>query len=146
MILAAQSEFFEGLFTFPSESGEEKDKEYNITTPNIHPYLTKENFELVLDTFYEIEPDFDEDKALEMAVLGNYFLAPYLTKKAIGILVETIDMDNEFNISGGWLVKRKRVQFWEFAEMYQLDELKKALRTTLDLKYESVRGLKILEG
>ena len=66
MILAAQSDFFEGLFTFPSDSGD-KDTEFNITTPNIHPYLTEENFKLVLDTFYEIEPDFDEDKALEMA-------------------------------------------------------------------------------
>ena len=115
MILAAQSDFFEGLFTFPSDSGDE-DTEFNITTPNIHPYLTEENFKLVLDTFYEIEPDFDEDKALEMAVLGNYFLAPSLTKKAIDILVSQIDQlgDDE-----------ERVKLLLFAERFQLDELRK---------------------
>jgi hypothetical protein len=120
VILAAQSDFFEGLFTFPSDSGD-KDTEFNITTPNIHPYLTEENFKLVLDTFYEIEPDFDEDKALEMAVLGNYFLAPYLTKKAIGILVNQMGMDRYGD-------DEERVKLREFAERYQLDELKMALR------------------
>ena len=119
MILAAQSDFFEGLFTFPSDSGD-KDTEFNITTPNIHPYLTEENFKLVLDTFYEIEPDFDEDKALEMAVLGNYFLAPYLTKKAIGILVNQMGMDRYGD-------DEERVKLREFAERYQLDELKMAV-------------------
>ena len=119
MILAAQSDFFEGLFTFPSDSGD-KDTEFNITTPNIHPYLTEENFKLVLDTFYEIEPDFDEDKALEMAILGNYFLAPYLTKKAIGILVNQMGMDRYGD-------DEERVKLREFADRYQLDELKMAV-------------------
>ena len=81
-ILAAQSEFFNGLFTF------EDKMEYNIKNPDIHQYLTKENFEMVLDTFYEIKPDFDEEKALEMTILGNYFLAPFLTKKCIRILID----------------------------------------------------------
>ena len=115
MILAAQSDFFEGLFTFPSDSGDE-DAEFNITTPNIHPYLTEENFKLVLDTFYEIEPDFDEDKALEMAILGNYFLAPFLTKKAIDILVSQIDRSGD---------DEERVKLLSFAERFQLVELKK---------------------
>ena len=65
VILAAQSDFFDGLFTF-------KDKmEYNIRNPDIYQYLTKENFEVVLDTFYEIEPDFDEEKALDLTILAN---------------------------------------------------------------------------
>ena len=115
MILAAQSDFFEGLFTFPSDSGDE-DTEFNITTPNIHPYLTEENFKLVLDTFYEIEPDFDEDKALEMIALGNYFLAPKLTKKAIDNLVGQMD---RYEDNG------KRVKLLSFAERFQIDELKK---------------------
>ena len=69
--------------------------EYNIKNPDIHQYLTKENFEMVLDTFYEIEPDFDEEKALEIAILANYFLAPFLTKKCIRILVnDTIRMSS----------------------------------------------------
>ena len=62
--------------------------EYNIKNPDIHQYLTKENFEMVLDTFYEIEPDFDEEKALDMTILANYFLAPFLTKKCIRILID----------------------------------------------------------
>ena len=114
MILAAQSDFFEGLFTFPSDSGDDG-TEFNITTPNIHPYLTEENFKLVLDTFYEIEPDFDEDKALEIIVLGNYFLAPKLTKKAIDILVGQMD---QYEDNG------KRVKLLSFAERFQIDELK----------------------
>ena len=115
MILAAQSDFFEGLFTFPSDSSDE-DTEFNITTANIHPYLTEENFKLVLDTFYEIEPDFDEDKALEMVVLGNYFLAPNLTKKAIDILVGQMDRCGD---------DEERVKLLSFAERFQIDELKK---------------------
>ena len=114
MILAAQSDFFEGLFTFPSDSSDE-DTEFNITTANIHPYLAEENFKLVLDTFYEIEHDFDEEKALEMIVLGNYFLAPYLTKKSIGILINQMDRDGDDG------------HLWEFAQRYQLEELKTAI-------------------
>ena len=115
MILAAQSDFFEGLFTFPSNSGDEY-KEFNITTPNIHPFLTEENFKLVLDTFYEIEPDFDEDKALEMVVLGNYFLAPNLKKKAIDSLVGQLDRYGD---------DEERVKISSFAERFQIVELKK---------------------
>ena len=117
MILAAQSDFFDGLFSFPSESGG-KEMEYNITTPNIHPYLTAENFKLVLDTFYEIEPDFDEDKALEMATLGNYFLAPNLTKKAMDILISQIDAYGDED-------DEERVKILNFAERFHLFELKK---------------------
>ena len=113
MILAAQSDFFEGLFTFPSDSG---DTEFNITTPNIHPFLTEENFKLVLDTFYEIEPDFNEDKALEMIVLGNYFLAPNLTRKAIDILVGQMDRYGD---------DEERLKILSFAERFQLVQLKK---------------------
>ena len=112
MILAAQSDFFEGMFTFPSNSGDE----FNITTPNIHPFLTEENFKLVLDTFYEIEPDFDVDKALEMIVLGNYFLAPNLTRKAIDILVGQMDRYGD---------DEERLKILSFAERFQLVQLKK---------------------
>ena len=85
--------------------------EYNITNPDIHQYLTKENFEMVIDTFYEIEPDFDEEKALEMTILANYFLAPFLTKKCIRILV------NDMVISG------KCFDLLEFAKQWSLDQL-----------------------
>ena len=112
MILAAQSDFFEGMFTFPSNSGDE----FNITTPNIHPFLTEENFKLVLDTFYEVEPDFDVDKALEMIVLGNYFLAPNLTRKAIDILVGQMDRYGD---------DEERLKILSFAERFQLVQLKK---------------------
>ena len=111
--MAAQSDFFEGLFTFPSDSG---DTEFNITTPNIHPFLTEENFKLVLDTFYEIEPDFNEDKALEMIVLGNYFLAPNLTRKAIDILVGQMDRYGD---------DEERLKILSFVERFQLVQLKK---------------------
>ena len=89
--------------------------EYNITNPDIHQYLTKEKFEMVLDTFYEIEPDFDEEKTLEMTILANYFLAPFLTKKCIGILINQMDCDGDDG------------HLWEFAQRYQLEELKTAI-------------------
>ena len=89
--------------------------EYNITNPDIHQYLTKENFEMVLDTFYEIEPDFDEEKTLEMTILANYFLAPFLTKKCIDILINQMDCDKDDG------------HLWEFAQRYQLEELKTAI-------------------
>ena len=69
---------------------------------------------MVLDTFYEIEPDFDAEKVLEMTVLANYFLAPFLTKKCIGILINQIDCDGDGHL-------------WEFAQRYQLEELKTAI-------------------
>ena len=78
--------------------------------------MTEENFKLVLDTFYEIEPDFDEDKALEMVVLGNYFLAPSLKKKAIACLVGQLDRYGD---------DEERVKISSFAERFQIVELKK---------------------
>ena len=99
--------------------------EYNITNPDIYQYLTKENFECVLDTFYEIEPDFDEEKALEIAILANYFLAPFLTKKCIRFLVN----DNLFNDTNGTFSEKmeKIKDLLEFANQWSLDELYKAI-------------------
>ena len=96
--------------------------EYNIKNPDIHQYLTKENFEMVLDTFYEIKPDFDEEKALEMTILGNYFLAPFLTKKCIRILID-VQVNDIF-------ISRNDMKFndlLEFAKQWSLDELHKAI-------------------
>ena len=75
VVLATQSDFFEGLFTF------EDKMHYQISNPIDHQ-LNKENFELILDTFYEIEPDFlDQDQVVEIRRLANYLLAPFLMKK-----------------------------------------------------------------
>ena len=96
--------------------------EYNITNPDIHQYLTKENFEMVLDTFYEIEPDFDEEKVLEIAILANYFLAPFLTKKCIRILVNDTIRRMSFS------EKMEKIKdLLEFAKQWSLDELYKAI-------------------
>ena len=83
----------------------------------------KENFEMVLDTFYEIEPDFDEENALEMTVLANYFLAPFLTKKCIRTLIPG---------HGTWMINEKQMKMkindiLEFAKQWSLDELRKAI-------------------
>ena len=121
VILAAQSDFFEGLFTF------EDKMEYNITNPDIHQYLTKENFEMVLDTFYEIEPDFDEEKALEMSILANYFLAPFLTKKCISTLVNDTDINGKSFDLGRFEKRTKINDLLEFAKQWSLDELHKAI-------------------
>jgi hypothetical protein len=123
--LAAQSDFFDGLFTF------EDKLEYNITNPDIHQYLTKENFEMVLDTFNEIEPDFDEEKALEMTILANYFLATFLTKKCIRILVnDTVIKGECFDLGLDPMMTEKQMKIndlLEFAKQWSLDDLQKAI-------------------
>ena len=125
VILAAQSDFFDGLFTF------EDKMEYNITNPDIHQYLTKENFEMVLDTFYEIETDFDEEKALEMTILANYFLAPFLTKKCISTLVnDTVSIGKCFDLGLSTMMTEQRMKIndlLEFAKQWSLDELHEAI-------------------
>ena len=108
--------------------------EYNITNPDIHQYLTKENFEMVLDTFYEIEPDFDEEKALEMTILANYFLAPFLTKKCIRILIpvslsDMVMSEKCFDLGFDSMNEKqtKINDLLEFAKQWSLDELHKAI-------------------
>ena len=94
LILAAQSEFFEGLFTFQDTTEywlENPKREPTIEDPNPKNYLTKENFEIVLDTFYEIEPDLDEEKTREIVILANYFLADFLMEKIINTMVYELD-------------------------------------------------------
>ena len=103
--------------------------EYNITNPDIHQYLTKENFEMVLDTFYEIEPDFDEEKVLEMTILANYFLAPFLMKKCIRILVNDLGL-HPMSVSPMMTLTEKQMKIndlLEFAKQWSLDELHKAI-------------------
>ena len=113
--------------------------EYNITSPNIHQFLTKENFEMVLDTFYEIEPDFDEEKVLEMTVLANYFLAPFLMKKCIRILVNDL---GPMPMSVPHLIldeKQMEIKdLLEFAKQWSLDELHKAIVKNLPSRFFSL--------
>ena len=131
MILAAQSDFFDGLFTF------EDKMEYNITNPDIHQFLTTENFKMVLDTFYEIEPDFDEEKALDMTILANYFLAPFLMKKCIRILVIDLGLD-PIRVSPMMTEKQLEINdLLEFAKQWSLDELHKAIVKNLPSRFFS---------
>ena len=100
--------------------------EYNIKNPDFHQYLTKENFEIVLDTFYEIEPDFDEEKVLEMTFLANYFLAPFLMKKCIRILVNDLGLDRKSSLTLQ-ISQMKIIDLLDFAKQWSLDELHKAI-------------------
>ena len=65
--------------------------EPTIEDPNPKNYLTEENFKIVLDSFYEIEPDLDEEKTREIVVLANYFLADFLMEKLIKSMVYELD-------------------------------------------------------
>ena len=65
--------------------------EPTIEGPNSKNYLTEENFKIVLDSFYEIEPDLDEEKTREIVVLANYFLADFLMEKLIKSMVYQLD-------------------------------------------------------
>ena len=130
--MAAQSDFFDGLFTF------EDKMEYNITNPEIHQFLTTENFKMVLDTFYEIEPDFDEEKALDMTILANYFLAPFLMKKCIRILVIDLGLD-PIRVSPMMTEKQSEINdLLEFAKQWSLDELHKAIFKNLPSRFFSL--------
>ena len=113
--------------------------EYNITSPNIHQFLTKENFEMVLDTFYEIEPDFDEEKVLEMTVLANYFLAPFLMKKCIRILVNDDLGLGPMRVPPMMIEKQMEINdLLEFAKQWSLDELHKAIVKNLPSRFFSL--------
>ena len=112
--------------------------EYNITNPEIHQFLTTENFKMVLDTFYEIEPDFDEEKALDMTILANYFLAPFLMKKCIRILVIDLGLD-PIRVSPMMTEKQLEINdLLEFAKQWSLDELHKAIVKNLPSRFFSL--------
>ena len=84
---------------------------------------------MVLDTFYEIEPDFDEEKVLEMTILANYFLAPFLMKKCIRILVNDLGL-HPMSVSPMMTLTEKQMKIndlLEFAKQWSLDELHKAI-------------------
>ena len=86
---------------------------------------------MVLDTFYEIEPDFDEEKVLEMTILANYFLAPFLMKKCIRILVNDLVFNSKcFDLGFDPPMTEKQMKIndlLEFAKQWNLDELRKAI-------------------
>ena len=75
--MAAQSDFFEGLFTF------EDKLEYKISD------VSEECMKIVLDAFYEIDitEELDEDMAKEILATAQYFQAPFLKKKAMDIFI-----------------------------------------------------------
>ena len=87
VILAAHSDFFEALFSF------EDKKEYKIGDVN------QDVLKIFLDWFYEINcfdkpinchDDQELDVILEVIATAEYFIAPFLLKKAIKILMESL--------------------------------------------------------
>ena len=90
VILAAHSDFFEALFSF------EDKKEYKIEDP----YLTQEVLKIILDSFYETNcfdklinchDDQEFDMILEVIATAEYLIAPFLLKKAIKTLMESLE-------------------------------------------------------
>ena len=90
VILAAHSDFFEALFSF------EDKKEYKIEDPN----LTQEVLKIILDSFYEMNcfdktinvyDDQELDTILEVIATAEYLIAPFLLKKAIKLLMESLE-------------------------------------------------------
>ena len=88
VILAAHSDFFEALFSF------EDKKEYKIGD------VTQDVLKIFLDWFYEINcfdkpinclDDQELDVILEVIATAEYFIAPFLLKKAIKILMEALE-------------------------------------------------------
>ena len=87
VILAAHSDFFEALFSF------EDKKEYKIGDVN------QDVLKIFLDWFYEINcfdkpinchDDQELDVILEFIATAEYFIAPFLLKKAIKILLKSL--------------------------------------------------------
>ena len=82
VILAAHSDFFEALFSF------EDKKEYKIED------VTQEMLKIILDCFYETDNDKPincYDDQLEVIATAAYLVAPILLKKAIKILMESLE-------------------------------------------------------
>ena len=111
--MAAQSDFFEGLFTF-----EDKLK-YKISD------VSATTMKIILDAFYEIDisKDLDEEMAKEVLATAQYFQAPFLKKKVMNFLMETV-----FNRCQCFskIDFQKRQEWFQFADTFQiLEELKK---------------------
>ena len=88
VILAAHSNFFEALFTY------EEKKEFKIGD------ITQDVLKIILDSFYEINcfnkpinchDDQELDMILEVIATAEYLIAPFLLKKAIRILMESLE-------------------------------------------------------
>ena len=130
LILASQSEFFEALFSF------EDKKEYRLLSPDdplLKKYFTGENLKLVLDTFYEIEADLEEEKTLEIIVLANYFLADFLMEKLIKNMLHQLDD----RLSLPKRIGNKIKELIEFSKQWNADQLKEALEAWMQKNFSS---------
>ena len=86
--MAAHSDFFDALFTF------EDKKEYKIKD------MTREELKIILDCFYEVN-SVDKpwttasgqnfDNQLEVIATAAHLIAPILLKKAIKVLMESLE-------------------------------------------------------
>ena len=78
--MAAQSDFFECLFTHEEDKFEYKISDVSATA-----------MKLILDGFYEIDisedEDLDEEMKQEILATAQYFQAPFLKKKAMDIFI-----------------------------------------------------------
>ena len=103
--MAAQSDFFEGLFTF------EDKLEYKISD------VSETTMKIVLDAFYEINisEKLDEEMTKEILATAQYFQAPFLKKKAINIYMSKFFVDS------------KKTEIFDFARKFQIVDLEKKL-------------------
>ena len=113
--MAAQSDFFEGLFTF-----EDKLK-YKISD------VSATTMKIILDAFYEIDisKDLDEEMAKEVLATAQYFQAPFLKKKVMNFLIETVFNKCKFYYGSSYI--QNRHEWFQFADNFQIEELKKQL-------------------
>jgi len=141
LVLAAQSEFFEGLFSFqdkkeyelenptdPSDpnSRESEEVSMNPDNPILKKYLTDENMIIVLDSFYQIDSvayyGLSEEKILEIIILADYFLAHFLIDYLIDELKKILDLEATYDIKNFEVEMKEMIKSSRNAE-----ELKEAL-------------------
>ena len=110
------------LFTF-----EDKEECELISPIPLKEYFTEENLTIVLDTFYEIEQDLNEEKTLEIIILANYFLAVFLSEKLIKNYMcqlgsRPLSLNDEIRIKE---LVTKIKELSEFSNQWNVDEFLK---------------------
>ena len=119
VIFAAQSDFFEALFTFEDKT------EYKIGD------VTQEVLKIIIDAFYDKSTVFDKrpgqiiisqeiDMMTEIIAQAHYFQAPFFLRKTIKSVMESFELTIEHTFST-WIFDI--IETLDFARNFQIREL-----------------------
>ena len=126
--MAAQSDFFEALFTFEDKT------EYKIGD------VTQEVLKIIIDAFYDKSTVFDKrpeqiiiaqeiDMMLEIIAQAHYFQAPFFLGKTIKSVMESFELDIELSFSTYPYLHVIISETLDFARNFQIRELEIEIET-----------------